>query len=93
MSKSVIRNQNKSTADILVRFFDFYCRDFNFFDHIVNISGDGPMFASKSEDVQRLFSERFLKKELHPKFDLFLIRDPFNNNYNAAKNFKMTTQD
>lgn len=32
MSKSIIKNQNKSTADILVRFFDFYCRDFNFFD-------------------------------------------------------------
>lgn len=93
MSKSVIKNQNKSTADILVRFFDFYCRDFNFFDEIVNISGDGPIFASKTQDIERLFSKSFLNKNLHPKFDLFLIRDPFNNNYNSAKNFKMSQPD
>lgn len=61
---------------------------------MVNVSSEGDCFLEKSkEQIQSLFYGNLLGREVPPELDYFLIRDPFNNTYNPAKNFNLGSED
>lgn len=71
----------------MLRFFQFYCQEFDHTTKLINISSRGECFLDKEIDYDSLFHES-LKAE-HMKYSYyFLVRDPFNNTYNPAKNYR-----
>jgi len=76
-----------STAEILIRFFKFYTQEFDPEEHLINISSKGKPFLRK-HFAKELFHNKLWEKH-RPLSHYFLIRDPFNNTYNPAKNISL----
>ena len=82
----MIDGRDKTEAEILFGFFRFYKTRFDPKEHFVNVSNSGPVLVSKTQ-IADYFSGPILHDK--PTEFYFLIRDPFNNTYNPAKNFTL----
>ena len=75
---------------MLFGFFRFFSikKNFDPEKHFVNVSNCGPVIVCKAK-IADYFSGPVLEDK--PEEFYFLIRDPFNNTYNPAKNFRLAT--
>lgn len=85
-----LNNSSATAAKILVKFFYYYIKSFNPEMFFINISHTGGPIQKKSQYEKFFDLEKFYRD---PIDHFFLIRDPFNNTYNPAKNFKINDFD